>query len=364
MRMLTKIQLKEIFHEQLLYIGERYPNRKTILILDSIDQLNSMDYDLEWVLEVLPCNVKMLYSVIGSHESILNTFENAIGLPKENIIEIHNLDLKLCNEIIQDWLIKANRSISTYQWSVIERMFKKATLFPLYLKLVFDIISRWTSFHEPDADFVKCTNIDKCIKYLFNFFEKEHGYLLFSRSVIYMSSFVNGISENEIEDILSLDDDVLYDIFEFHAPPVRKLPVALWSRIKHDLKGYMVEKEVEDTRVIYWYHRRFIEVAESHYIKSLNKDVFLNVIDFYNETWKYKPKPYAYNSYVAAKKKVGKEKLQETRETSVQPTVFIDNTGKVRFNSRKISEFPAFISKLKPNVSAPLACEYIYFVSF
>jgi hypothetical protein len=49
------------------------------------------------------------------------------------------------------------------------------------------------------------------------------------------------------------DDDVLYDIFEFHAPPLRKLPVALWVRIKDDLKGYMVEKEINDTRVIYWY---------------------------------------------------------------------------------------------------------------
>jgi len=65
-------------------------------------------------------------------------------------------------------------------------------------------------------------------------------------SFLYMSSFANGISESEIESILSLDDDVLYDIFEFHAPPIRKLPVALWSRIKYDLRGYMVEKEVDD----------------------------------------------------------------------------------------------------------------------
>ncbi len=52
---------------------------------------------------------------------------------------------------------------------------------------------------------------------------------------------------------LNKDDDVLYDIFQFHAPPIRKLPVALWVRIKDDLKGYMVEKEIHDTRVIYWY---------------------------------------------------------------------------------------------------------------
>ena len=82
--------------------------------------------------------------------------------------------------------------------------------------------------------------------------EKIHGKMLFSRTIIYMSLFKNGICESELEDILCLDDDVLYDIFEFHAPPVRKLPIALWARIKNDLKEYMVEKEIDDTRGIYW----------------------------------------------------------------------------------------------------------------
>jgi hypothetical protein len=50
--------------------------------------------------------------------------------------------------------------------------------------------------------------------------EKNHGKMLFSRTMIYMSSFKNGISESELEDILSIDDDVLYEIFEYHAPPV------------------------------------------------------------------------------------------------------------------------------------------------
>ena len=92
--------------------------------------------------------------------------------------------------------------------------------------------------------------------------------------MIYLSSFKNGISESEIEDILSIDDDVLYDIFEFHAPPIRRLPLALWLRIKDDLKGYMVEKAIDDIRVIYWYHRRFIEVASSYYIKKLQIQLF------------------------------------------------------------------------------------------
>lgn len=220
--------------------------------MDSIDQLNVSDYDLDWVLDILPPNVKMVYSVIGTHGNILNIFKEVINLTNDNILEIPSLDQSLSIKIIKEWLVKAKRSISSDQWKVVKHMLKHARLFPLYIKLLFDIISRWTSFHVPEEEFKKCLDIDSCIKFLFKFFEKEHGYLLFSRLVIYMSSFVNGISENEIEDILSLDDDVLYAIFEFHAPPIRKLPVALWSRIKNDLSGYMIEKEIDNTRVIYW----------------------------------------------------------------------------------------------------------------
>jgi len=276
--------------------------------------------------------------------------------------EITSLDIHLAMDIIKDWLTKAKRSISSAQWLVLTGMFESATLYPLYVKLVFDVVSKWTSFTVPSKEFKNCKNIDSCIKYLFTCFEKDHGKLLFSRAIIYMSSFANGISESEIESILSLDDDVLYDIFEFHAPPIRKLPVALWSRIKYDLRGYMVEKEVDETRVIYWYHRRFIEVAESFYISKLDKGIFMNVVDFFNETWKYKPKPYKYNEFIKKKKKLqGDGGLEECRDSGIQPTVYTDKDGNVRFNTRKINELPEFIARLKPNVSYPLACELIFF---
>ena len=140
--------------------------------------------------------------------------------------------------------------------------------------------------------------------------------------------------------------------------------MALWSRIKHDLKGYMVEKETDDTRVIFWYHRRFIEVANSFYIGKLGKEreaIFANVVDFFNETWKHKPKPYRYNKYVAKKKNLKSDEAQEIRDTSTQPTSFVDSKGNLKFNKRKIIELPRFILQLTPNLAVPLSCENIFF---
>jgi hypothetical protein len=202
--------------------------------------------------------------------------------------------------------------------------------------------------------------------YLFEALEMLHGKLLFVRSVIYMSVFKNGISESELEDILSLDDDVLYDIFEFHAPPIRKLPVALWSRIKHDLKAYLVEKEIDDTRVIYWYHRRFIEVSTSQYIAKLDEKtreyVFCNITDFFNETWKNTPKPFKYNEFVAKKKNLQSTQAEEIRNTGMQPTYLFDEQTKlVCYNKRKLRELPSFVNGLTQNLAIPLGAKYIWF---
>ena len=119
---------------------------------------------------------------------------------------------------------------------------------------------------------------------------------------------------------------------------------------------------MDDTRVVCWYHRRFIEVTNSHYINSLvnKEEIFSNVIDFFNETWKHKPKPFRYNKYVASKKKLKDQNAEEIRETSIQPTAFIDKNHTIRYNKRKIKELPSFVNQLNTNLALPLACQYIY----
>lgn len=46
----------------------------------------------------------------------------------------------------------------------------------------------------------------------------------------YLTASKNGLSDVEIEDILSLDDVVLNDVFLFWMPPTRRIPPLLWPR--------------------------------------------------------------------------------------------------------------------------------------
>lgn len=220
--------LKDYLYFLMRSLKNLYPNRKLVILLDSIDQLSSNDYNLDWLIERFPRNIKMIYSTLPNHGNLLRMLQMR-KIPKDNFVHLTQLTIELSKRILKDWLAKLERSLSSSQWLIIDDMLNRAFLYPLYVKIIFDIITKWRSYDIPDKEFLRCSDIDSTIRYLFVLLEVEHGKLLFSRAVIYMTSFKDGISESEIEDILSLDDEVLYDIFEYHAPPLRKLPSALVS---------------------------------------------------------------------------------------------------------------------------------------
>ena len=219
-RLNTKTEIRDYLLEQLNMLSNQYPEKKILILLDSIDQLSTSDYNLDWMFIELPSNVKMIYSTLPNHGDILKQLELKDGFDESYFLEVTSLTKANVVTILEDWLSRNNRLISEEQWTVLDELFDNSTLFPLYVKLMYDIISKWTSYHIPNDEFKQCLNIDNCIKYLFKILEKSHGKMLFSRSMFYMSTFKNGISESELEDILSIDDDVLYEIFEYHIPPV------------------------------------------------------------------------------------------------------------------------------------------------
>ena len=50
----------------------------------------------------------------------------------------------------------------------------------------------------------------------------------------------HGLLDNEIVDILSLNDVVLDEVFEWWTPPLRRLPIFLWTRVQSELGPYLV----------------------------------------------------------------------------------------------------------------------------
>lgn len=135
--------------------------------------------------------------------------------------------------------------------------------------------------------------IDDSISQLFARIELQHGYLLTKHSLSYISAARNGICENELEDILSLDDVVLDDVFQYHLPPVRRIPPLLWTRIRNDLPDYLSERDA-DGIVINWHHSQFETVTHHRYLAEENQRLYIHsmVADYFLGRWADRAKPF------------------------------------------------------------------------
>ena len=54
----------------------------------------------------------------------------------------------------------------------------------------------------------------------------------------YMTVALNGVTDGEMEDLLSLEDEVLQDTYLYHLPPDPRLvrvPPLIWARLKYVL---------------------------------------------------------------------------------------------------------------------------------
>ncbi|CAF3962489.1 unnamed protein product [Rotaria sp. Silwood2] len=321
-------------------------NEYLLIVIDSIDQLETDAYECQWLPKFFPKNIKCIVSTLPIHGGILSSLKSLIGYYRSTIEQTQHLlilvppfESSTVEIIYNDWLQLKQRSLSLEQRTfVCQWMEERTEIVPLLMKLMFDILCTWHSYDMINDQLKTCRTVDDCIRYLFNHLQTKHNSVLFRRALCYMTACRSGISQNELEDVLSLDDDVLKSIFEHYIPPIKRLPGILWTRIRNDLDEYLTEKEVDDSSVIYWYHRRFIEVVNKEYLSQLDETekeiIFGNMIDLYNETWKEKNKPFKIDN----PKLIDKYHLIESngeipanRLTTSQPIEFVDvNDAKIQ----------------------------------
>ena len=345
-------ELKDLFKDVLAAIPE---NKRVVLFVDSLDQLSDANgaHRLQWLPLALPSNVKFVLSVLPQEHDILDTLRKL--LPEEGqYVEVANLKTDTSHKILKIWMDMQHRKLSEAQEKQIDNLITQDVR-PLYLKLVYDEIHTWKSFEKSNFD---CRDIEACLSRLYRRLETKHGKTLVSKALGFLSASAGGLTELEMEDVLSLDEEVLTDVFQFHIPPIRRLPSILWARVRRDLDEYIVDREADGTKVMAWYHRQFIEQANKRYmgvsgayarsstIKARNRPFYLILRDYFAGTWAGdKPKPFKYTEWQMKKLNKTDPDGQEVRHVSAQPTIFKAPDGSIdienpRYNLRKLSELP------------------------
>ncbi|CAF1169493.1 unnamed protein product [Rotaria sordida] len=267
----TKIEeLKKTF-EQIL---TRIPTDETLILLfDSIDQLQIENYDCsKWLPISYPQNIKCILSTIpmisDERKDPPEKYEILDGLKSllddAPMIEITVFDEDLAENVFQSWLKRDRRCLTSLQMSWLQPKLQSRTVYtglftteleptPLFLSLIYDMTFTWHSYDEnSDENFLNIKTSNDAIDYLYSQLSKKHNEVFFKRAMAYLQQG-GGLSEIELEDMLSAHNEVLQAIFVHYLPPVDifRIPSTLWIRIRNDMQKYLVEKDVDNTSIIY-----------------------------------------------------------------------------------------------------------------
>ncbi|XP_056633882.1 NACHT and WD repeat domain-containing protein 2 [Diorhabda sublineata] len=319
-----------------------------VLFLDSVDQLTGTQdaNKVSWLPTRLPPHCKIIVSC-ACEESNAEVSKEYHILRRmidvdENFIEVKALGEELAMKVIKMWMQSAHRDLTNYQWRLVSNAIEKCSL-PIFVKLVFAEICRWRSYTKSQDTHLASTVMDS-IMMLFERIEKQHGRILVFHALAYITAAKSGLSESELEDLISLDDKVLDDVYQYHLPPVRRIPPLLWTRIRNDLPNYLSEREADGVNVMNWYHRQFRDTAKERYFKNMNMAFYFHsmIADYFLGIWGGgKPKPFKYTEIQRHRFNLTDKEGVADRKVPVQPLVFYSKDGKVsRYNLRKFGELP------------------------
>ena len=337
-------ELKDHFIGQLKLATADKP---MIILLDSVDQLSSENnaYKMTWLPRKLPENVRFIVSTYTEASDLIGTLR--LIFMSDRFIKVPVFSSELSIQVLKSWLQRENRTLTSEQFSLAENAFEKCSL-PLYVKLIYDQVKGWRSY-TPVSEYSLAYTVQQSIDRLFLLLEKKHGTILVSRALAYVTASATGISETELEDLLSLDDVVLTSVFQIHIPPLRRIPPLLWVRIRHDISQYLVDKEVDEVRVFFWYHRQFFETAKKRYLQdaSFKSEIHSLMADYYLGKWHGVKKPFKYTSEQMKRVEASSPDGEADRRIAAQPIIFSqDADGKnARYNKRKLNKLPYHLCK-------------------
>ena len=107
------------------------------------------------------------------------------NISEDNLYQVPKLKDQEASDIIDKWLAMKNRRLTTVQKDIALKAFKQCPT-PLYLKMIFDEASTWTSFASPETTTLP-DNVQSCIEKLFDKLEKMHGHMLVSKALSYLT---------------------------------------------------------------------------------------------------------------------------------------------------------------------------------
>jgi hypothetical protein len=293
----------------------------TVVFLDALDQLSPTDNAqmLDWLPRQLASGVKLILSVLEEEQLKTEESKTAVNGPfridqkiwsgvkpilsmlgkeqpktevsktavndpfsiarqiwPKSLARIGCLAPEDGKELLKSWLDEVNRTLQKAQENDVLTKFNEDGR-PLYLKIAFEEARLWRSW-----DGLPCTadgvsglhkGIEGILADMLQRLElpRQHGRLLVERALSNVAAAKNGLTEDEILDVLSREKAVMNDYFARNPESpqeIDRLPIVVWSRLYADMKPYMTERRADGTVVMNFYHRQVGKAVTTRYLRE------------------------------------------------------------------------------------------------
>jgi len=208
------------------------------LLLDSVDQLNDSNGGrrMQWLpveSNMLSVRVRLVISTLPDGESFGQKFQCLSYLRKRIGNKSHFAMLEPLtdgSQLLQHLLKFQKRCLTEQQMNSVMQMAKQSDQeqTPLFLTIMANQASTWHSFS-------RIPHISPSVKLLilgfFNSLGNSHGQRLVNQTICFLTLAKDGLSETELQELLSLDDETLLEQYEWWVPPEIVLPAAPFTML-------------------------------------------------------------------------------------------------------------------------------------
>jgi hypothetical protein len=265
----------------------------TVIFIDALDQLQEKSY-LSWLPDKLPKGLKIIFSVL--EDELYKTDSGYLDLLKvkfkekehpNNFIALKPLGRKDGDKILSKLLLKESRSVTSDQRKYVLNKFESSDYSPLYLIVAFEEIKKWKSF-DPGFDKTLENDVIESIKTFINDLSTvyHHQKFLVSRTLGYLECAKNGMSEKEMLDVLSQDNEVMAVIEnQFHKNLSNKIPIAPWARLYSHLSPFLIERMSDNVSLLALFHRQFKNAIRTEILNdvSIEKELHQNLAQYFKQ---------------------------------------------------------------------------------
>jgi WD40 repeat protein len=266
-----------------------------LLFLDALDQLDEADGARQtyWLRTPLPPHVKVVVSCIRDDEGPAELNESYRTFDRRKLLDhaiaVESLTAPDAIRAIDLWLQHDHRrpgrerQLTTQQREAIGARITPdsapACRRPLYLRILFEECRLWPSWKAVSPDELG-EDTAALLKGLFDRLAQPvmHGALLVESALSYIASARRGLSESEILEVLWADLDYKQYLDEVSRktkhelpPEATRIPIAIWSRLRHDLDPYLAEQSAPGGVVLNFYHRVVGRVVADRFLKDATR---------------------------------------------------------------------------------------------